>query len=54
MNKRILKEWEFEKGIKVKIKKRTGKYTEKQFKKLIKTNYITVKTEKGLEYLQEL
>lgn len=54
MNKKILKEWEFEKGIKVKTKKRIEKYTEKQFKSLLKTNQITVKTEKGLEYLQEL
>ena len=30
------------------------KYAEKDFKKAIKLNYITVKTEKGLDYLQEI
>lgn len=54
MNRKTLNEWELEKGIEVKTKKRTLKYTEKQLKKLINTNQIVVKTEKGLEYLQEL
>lgn len=54
MNRKSLNEWELEKGIKVKTKKRTIKYTEKQLKKIIKTNQIKVKTEKGLEYIEEL
>ncbi len=54
MNRKTLNEWEFEKGIIVKTKKKTEKYTEKQFKKLISTTQIVVKTEKGLEYLQEI
>lgn len=49
-----LKHWELEKGIKVKPRKRTGVYTEKQFKNLIKTSNIIVKTEKGLEYLKSM
>ncbi len=54
MNRKTLNEWELEKGIKVKTQKRTLKYTEKQLKKLIYTNEITIKTEKGLNYLREL
>lgn len=54
MNRKPLHEWELEKGLKIKTKKRKIKYTEKDFKKAIKLNYITVKTEKGLDYLQEL
>ena len=54
MNRKSLNEWELEKGIQIKTNKRLGKYTEKQLKNMIKTNQIVVKTNKGLEYLQEI
>ena len=50
----MLKEWELEKGVEIKTNKRQSKYTEKQLKQLIKSNPITVKTDKGLEYIQEM
>lgn len=54
MNRKTLKEWELEKGVRVKSNKKPGKYTEKQLKRLIKSNYIIIKTEKGLEYLENI
>jgi len=54
MNRKSLNEWELEKGLKVKTKKRDTTYTEKQLKTLIKTTQIRVKTDKGLEYIQEI
>lgn len=56
MNTKTIKDWELEKGIEIKDKsiKRERKCKEKYFKKLIKTSYISVKTEKGLEYLNEI
>lgn len=54
MNRKTLKEWELEKGVRVKSKKKLGKYTEKQLKRLIKSNYIVTKTQKGLEYLKNM
>ena len=54
MNKKALKDWELELGIKIKDKKRNDRYSEKQFKKIINSNYITIKTEKGLEYLKNM
>lgn len=54
MNKETLKEWELEKGIRVRTNKKTGTYTEKQLKRLIKSNYIVTKTQKGLEYLKNM
>lgn len=52
MNRKPLKAWEIEKGVIIKTKKRAGFFTEKQFRLLIKTNHIKVKTNKGLEYIQ--
>ena len=54
MNRKSLKVWELEKGITVKSKKKSGTYTEKQLKRLIKSSYIVTKTEKGLEYLANI
>jgi len=54
MNKKKLKEWELEKGIKIKDNRKGKKYSEKQFKNKIKTNYITVKTEKGMDYIKNM
>lgn len=51
--KKTLKDWELEKGIKVKTRDKSKTYNERQYKKLIKSNYIVTKTEKGLEYLKE-
>lgn len=51
--KKTLKDWELEKGITVKTKDKSKTYTEKQYKKLIKSNYIVTKTGKGLEYIKE-
>lgn len=51
--KKTLKDFELEKGIIVKTKHKSKTYTEKQYKKLIKSNYIVTKTEKGLEYIKE-
>ena len=54
MSKRILKEFELETGIEIKTKHKDKVYSKNQLKKLIKTNYITIKTEKGLEYLENM
>ena len=51
--KKTLKDWELEKGITVKTRDKSKTYNERQYKKLIKSNYIVIKTEKGLEYLKE-
>lgn len=61
--RKTIKEWEVEKGIRInkpdgfkKIYRENrniyaNKYTEKQFRRGIQTSNITVKTEKGLEFL---
>lgn len=54
MNRKTLKDWELEKGIIVKEKDKSKKYNEKQYKNLIKTNYIVIKTNKGLAYWEEI
>ncbi len=54
MNRKPLKDWELEKGIKIRTNKKAETYTEKQFKNLINTNYIVTKTKKGLEYLEKI
>jgi len=54
VNRKNLKEWEFEKGITIKKCNRTIKYTEKQYRKLINSKEVVIKTDKGLEYLQEI
>lgn len=54
-NKKLLKEWEEEKGIRIRKRKhKKNKFTEKEYKKLIKNGYITCKTEKGYNYLQKI
>ena len=54
MNRKIVKEWEIEKGIVLRENKANNKITEKQFQKKIKSEYIKCKTEKGLLYMSEL
>lgn len=53
-NKKALIEWETEKGIELRKRKwKNNEYTERQFKNLLRKNYIIIKTEKGLNYYQE-
>ncbi len=53
-NKKQLIEWESEKGIELRKRKwKNNEYTERQFKNLLRKNYIIIKTEKGLNYYQE-
>ena len=54
MSRKSLKDWELEKGLKVKThrKNRQGECSEGKFIKLIKRNNIVVKTEKGLKFLE--
>lgn len=54
MSKRTLKDFELEKGIEIKTKYKDRVYSKNELKRLIKTNYITVKTEKGLEYINNI
>lgn len=49
-----LKDWEMETGITVKVKDKNRRCKERSFKNLIKRNYIVIKTEKGLEYLESI
>ena len=54
MANKTIQEWELEKGIE--LRKRKFKYntcTERQFKNLLRKNYIIIKTEKGLKYYEE-
>lgn len=51
--RKTLKDWELEKGIIVKTKNKCKICNERQYKKLIRRNYIVTKTEKGLEYLNQ-
>lgn len=54
-NRKALKEWEEEKGVKIRRRKhKNNDFTEKEYKRLIQTEYIICKTEKGLEYLKEI
>lgn len=54
-NRKTLKEWEEEKGVKIRRRKhKNNDFNEKEYKKLIRTEYIICKTEKGLKYLQEI
>lgn len=53
-SRKPLVDWEMDKGIK--LRKRKFKYntfTEREYKNLIRKNYIIIKTKKGLEYLEE-
>ena len=53
-NKKSLIEWKTEKGIELRKRKwKNNEYTERQFKNLLRKNYIIIKTEKGLNYYQE-
>lgn len=54
MSKRILKDFELETGIQIKDKNKSKLISKNEFKNLIKTKYITVKTQKGLEYIQNI
>ncbi len=57
MKGRPLKDWEIEKGIKIKPRKKSLRnklYNKNGFKKLIRTNEIKIATNKGLEYLEEM
>lgn len=54
VSRKPLVEWEMDKG--VELRKRKFKYntfTEREYKNLIRKNYIIIKTEKGLKYLEE-
>ena len=53
-SRKPLIEWEMDKGIE--LRKRKFKYstfTEREYKNLIRKNYIIIKTSKGLNYLEE-
>lgn len=53
-SRKPLAEWEMDKG--VLLRKRKFKYktfTEREYKNLIRKNYIIIKTQKGLQYLEE-
>lgn len=53
--RRKLKDWEMDTGIRIKGVKDKGKRCkERTFKNLIKTKEIVVKTNKGLEYLESI
>lgn len=60
--RQTIKEWELETGIKVKdpkgftnwsgrSKTRTNKYTKEQFRRCLRTSIITVKYNKGIEFI---
>ena len=54
VSRKPLVEWEMDKG--VELRKRKFKYntfTEREYKNLIRKNYIIIKKEKGLKYLEE-
>ena len=62
MNKQTMKQWELEKGLKIKDakgfkgeknKKRTSLYTEQEFKQGAKKSEIICKTDKGLRFLNK-
>ena len=54
-NRKSLKEWEDEKGVILRKRKRKiNNITERQYKHFIRTEYIICKTEKGAEYLAEI
>lgn len=53
-SRKPLVDWEMDKGIE--LRKRKFKYstfTEREYKNLIRKNYIIIKTEKGFKYLEE-
>lgn len=53
-NRKSLKDWEMEKGVIIRNRKyNQDELTEKQYKNLVKTKNIKIKTEKGLQYLEE-
>lgn len=54
MNRKIIKDWELEKGVVLRENKNNDKITEKQFQKKIKSEYVKCKTEKGLLYMSEI
>lgn len=45
-----LKDWELEKGIIIKDTHKDMVLTEKQYRRLVKTKSISIKTQKGLDY----
>ena len=60
--KKTIKEWELDKGIKIrkpigfikeseKNKIHTNTYTDRSFRRCAKNSIITIKTEKGLEFM---
>lgn len=51
---KMLKDWELEKGVEIKERRKDKLISEKEYKRKIKSNYIVVKTHKGLEYLESL
>ena len=51
---KMLKDWELEKGVEIKERRKDKLISEKEYKRKIKSNYIVVKRHKGLEYLESL
>lgn len=52
--RQYLYEWELEIGIEIVIKNKSLYITKHQFEWLIRQNYIVIKTEKGLEFLNNM
>lgn len=52
--RKMLKDWELEKGVEIKEKRKDKLISEKEYKRNIKSNYIVVKTRKGADYLETL
>lgn len=52
--KKMLKDWELEKGIEIKEKHKDLLLSEKQYIRMIKSNNIVTRTKKGAEYLETL
>lgn len=52
--KKMLKDWELEKGIEIKEKHKDLLLSEKQYMRMIKSKNIIIKTQKGTEYLATL
>lgn len=53
-SRKPLAEWEIDKGVLLRQRKFKYKtFTEREYKNLIRKNYIIIKTQKGLQYLEE-
>ena len=54
-DRKLIKDWELEKGIEVKVgnRERVRECNEYKFKKLINSKMIRIRTNKGLEYYEK-